>query len=86
MHVRQIAVTMAVILAVTVASADDKPPRLKYRSKGPPCSCSSGLSEAEISKAMSKLDRLQDPRPDAPAGMRQLNEQQPRREADEAQK
>jgi len=86
MQLRLLAVLIAANLGVTAALADDKPSRLKYRSKGPPCACSSGLSEAEISKAMSKLENLRDSELDAPAELKQLNAQQPRREADEAQK
>lgn len=47
--------------SASVAAAGDgatdgqKTPRLKYRSGGPVCSCSSGMSEAEISKGLKSL-------------------------------
>ena len=48
------------LAAPAVWSAEaDKPPRLKYRSKGPVCACSSGMSAAAISRAMAGLDKLQ---------------------------
>lgn len=36
---------------IGVQAADAEQPRLKYRSKGPVCSCSSGLGEETIRKA-----------------------------------
>jgi len=46
-------VTLALALAVASASvAAQEQPRLKFRGKGPVCSCASGMSEADISRAM----------------------------------
>jgi hypothetical protein len=47
-----------VALALADVGAADTPPRLKYRGKGSVCGCSSGLSEADISRAMTGLDNL----------------------------
>jgi hypothetical protein len=48
--------TSVICLALAVAyaqaqAADPGQPRLKYRSKGPVCSCATGTGEAEIRKA-----------------------------------
>lgn len=55
MKLTGIAPIAAIALLLSAASIDavasDKP-RLKYRGKGPVCMCASGMSEAEISKAM----------------------------------
>jgi hypothetical protein len=55
MKLTGIAPVAALALLLSAASveavASDKP-RLKYRGKGPVCSCASGMSEADISKAM----------------------------------
>lgn len=78
-----------VMLALTVSvagAAEEVAPRLKYRSKGPVCSCSSGLGEAEISRAMKGLDRLQSAEPGDRAGTTKGSEQQTRRETDEERK
>ena len=66
------AVALWMLLAAASASAAEaSQPRLKFRGKGPVCGCASGLSEADISKAMAarfaglegaRLDTL-DPRP-----------------------
>ena len=37
--------------AAGVRAADAEQPRLKYRAKGPVCSCASGMSEDDIRKA-----------------------------------
>ena len=80
-------VVLAVIaLTVPAVSAGEASPRLKYRSKGSPCACASGLGEAEISKAMSRLDTLRESDRDAPADSNHFTEQQPRRETDESRK
>ncbi len=80
-------VGLAVIsLTVSSASAGEQSPRLKYRSKGAPCACASGLGEAEISKAMAKLDALRESEPEGPADSKHFTEQQPRRETDESRK
>lgn len=73
-------------LAGSGAWAEDTPPRLKYRAKGPVCSCESGMGEAEIARARAGLDRLQAAEPGEPAGMAKGSEQQHRREADEERK
>jgi hypothetical protein len=48
---------VALALVLSAASVDavasDKP-RLKFKSKGPTCMCASGMSEADISKAMAE--------------------------------
>lgn len=57
MHLTAISSVVALALVLSAASVDavasDKP-RLKFRSKGPVCSCTSGMSEADISKAMAE--------------------------------
>lgn len=57
MHLTVIFFVVALALVLSAASVDavasDKP-RLKFRSKGPVCSCTSGMSEADISKAMAE--------------------------------
>lgn len=73
-------------LAGSGSAAEDPPPRLKYRAKGPVCSCVSGLGEAEIAGARAGLDRLQAAEPGDRAGMAKGSEQQQRREADEVRK
>ena len=46
------AIALALLLgAAGVRAADAESPRLKYRAKGPVCSCSSGMSEEDIRKA-----------------------------------
>lgn len=75
-----------IILTVSSVSAGEQSPRLKYRSKGAPCACASGLGEAEISKAMSQLDTLRESGPDTSADSKHITEQQPRRETDESRK
>lgn len=77
---------LAASLAIPVASAKEGAPRLKYRSKGAPCACASGIGEAEISKAMARLERLQEPGPAAPDDKRLFTEQPPRRETDDSRK
>ena len=55
MQLTVISSVVALALVLSAASVDavasDKP-RLKFRGKGPVCSCTSGMSEADISKAM----------------------------------
>ncbi|MDO9226065.1 MAG: hypothetical protein Q8M09_17595 [Pseudomonadota bacterium] len=75
-----------ITLTAPSVSASDQSPRLKYRSKGAPCACASGLGEAEISKAMSRLDALRESGPAAPPDSKHFTEQQPRRETDENRK
>ncbi|MFZ0105853.1 MAG: hypothetical protein WAK92_03225 [Thiobacillus sp.] len=57
MQLTVLSFAIALALALSAASVDavasDKP-RLKFRSKGPVCSCTSGMSEADISKAMAE--------------------------------
>lgn len=57
-HSSFIAGGLCLILVATAAWSVETPPRLKYRSKGSVCGCSSGLSEADISRAMAGLDNL----------------------------
>ncbi len=60
---KQILLLAAALLSgsVPVLAAGDEPadaqkvPRLKYRSGGPVCSCSSGMSEADISRGLKRL-------------------------------
>jgi len=45
-------IALALFLGAAGArAADTEPPRLKYRVKGPVCSCASGMSEDDIRKA-----------------------------------
>lgn len=57
MQLTAISSVVALALVLSAASVDavasDKP-RLKFRGKGPVCSCTSGMSEADISKAMAE--------------------------------
>lgn len=50
-------------------AADAEKPRLKYRAKGPVCSCASGLGEEEIRKAwearFAQPDDARSEKPDA---------------------
>ncbi len=66
---------LAASLAAGQVMSADAPPRLKYRAKGAVCACSSGLSEADISRALSGLDRLQNPQDATPAVSENRNEQ-----------
>lgn len=90
MLLRQCAGVMAVflLLAATSVIAADVSPRLKYRAKGPVCSCTSGLSEEEISRGMvhSGLDRLQGTGQDATALSEKNSTQPTRRNANEDRK
>lgn len=63
-------------LAVPDVGAADTPPRLKYRGKGSVCGCSSGLSEADISRAMAGLDNLRAGQARAPS---EKDAEQPKR-------
>jgi hypothetical protein len=48
-----IALMLATMLGMTqVQAADPDKPRLKFRGKGPACTCISSMGEAEIRKAM----------------------------------
>ena len=48
----RVSVVLAGLLAAVLAhAAASDPPRLKYRARGPVCSCASGLDENEIRKA-----------------------------------
>lgn len=48
----RVSIALALLLAAALAqAATSDPPRLKYRSRGPVCSCESGLGEEEIRKA-----------------------------------
>jgi hypothetical protein len=59
LHSSVIVCAIGLALAMPGAWAADKPSRLKYRSKGSVCGCSSGMSEADISRSMAGLDNLQ---------------------------
>ncbi len=84
LQIAGIGVIAAAFLATSMPVwSSEKGPRLKYRSKGSTCACSSGLGEAEISKAMAKLDRLQDPGEEARPNTANIDTQPPRRTADE---
>jgi len=48
-----VALALVFSAASVGAVASDKP-RLKFKSKGPTCMCASGMSEADISKAMAE--------------------------------
>lgn len=74
-------VALALGQAPTYAASDA--PRLKYRSKGSPCACASGMSEADISRAMAGLDRLQSAEPQPGPGDTKDSEADKRRSADE---
>lgn len=71
------------VLAQAPAFAASDPPRLKYRSKGSPCACESGMSEADISRAMAGLDRLQTAKPKTGEGETKDSDPQTRRNANE---
>jgi hypothetical protein len=75
---------VGLVIAATGARSDDAPPRLKYRAKGSVCGCSSGLSEADISRAMAGLDNLRPAVTDQPTNGDNRTKQQTRREADDA--
>jgi hypothetical protein len=77
---------LGLTLAVSTAWSADKPSRLKYRAKGPVCGCSSGLSEADISRAMAGLDRLQPETRDNATNTDSSSNQPSRREEDGAGK
>lgn len=70
------------IVAMAWASAADASSRLKYRSKSGICACASGMSEADISRAMAGLDRLDKPQDASPAASDNRTEQPTRREDD----
>lgn len=50
----------ASVLAVDDPAEGQKVPRLKYRSSGSVCSCSSGMSEVEISRGLKGLSGSRD--------------------------
>lgn len=75
---------LGLLLSQGPAYAAGDSPRLKYRAKGSVCSCDSGMSEADISRAMARLDRLQDADPKAGEGTTKYSDSQTRREANEA--
>ncbi len=85
---RMIACGIGLALAApAVWSAEaDKPPRLKFRGKGPVCGCSSGMSEADISRAMAGLDKLQPETSTKPTHTDNSSNQPSRREDDGAGK
>ncbi len=78
--------TIIAIFAASLFSTADASPRLKYRSKQGVCACTSGLSESDISRAMSGLDRLDKPQDTVHAESENRNEQPTRREDDAAVK
>ena len=58
-------------------AAEEKPPRLKYRSKGPVCSCASGLDEEAIRKAWeARFAKPNDARPEKPEVHRETRDQE----------
>lgn len=71
-------ITLGLSLSVTgLQAADDPQPRLKYRSKGPVCSCSSGLDEEAIRKAWeARFAQPDDARPVQADGHPETREQQ----------
>ncbi len=79
---------MALTLALTTASvgaAGPDQPRLKFRAKGPVCSCASGMSEADISKAWeARFAQTRDDRPEA-SDDRPATRDEQRRGVDETQ-
>jgi hypothetical protein len=83
---RMIACCIGLLLAAPAAESADKPPRLKFRGKGPVCGCSSGMSEADISRAMAGLDKLQPETADTPKNSESSSNQPSRREEDGAGK
>lgn len=66
------------------AIGGDTPQRLKFRGKGPVCSCESGTGEKEISQAMKRLglERLQADGPES-QGESKKDDGQKRRTTDE---
>lgn len=69
-------------LALLVASAgaraaDGEPPRLKFRAKGPVCSCASGLDEDAIRKAWeARFAQPDDARPEKPDAHHETRDQE----------
>lgn len=86
MQSRIIVCGFGLALAATSAWSADKPSRLKYRAKGPVCGCSSGMSEADISRAMAGLDKLQPEASDKATNTDSSTNQPSRREEDGAGK
>jgi hypothetical protein len=78
--------TIGTILAMLPASAAETSPRLKYRAKHGVCACSSGMSEADISRAMAGLDRLEQSQDAGIQASDHRTEQPMRREDDAAGK
>lgn len=71
-------VVMALFLGSTGAgAADGQQPRLKYRAKGPVCSCASGLNEEAIRKAWeARFAQPDDARPDKPETHHETRDQE----------
>lgn len=44
-------IALALLFVTAARAADTEQPRLKYRAKGPVCSCTTGLNEETIRKA-----------------------------------
>jgi len=44
-------IALALLFVAAARAADTEQPRLKYRAKGPVCSCSTGIDEETIRKA-----------------------------------
>lgn len=81
---RMLVVALVASLGPACVEAADGSSRLKYKSKGPACTCTSGLSEAEIERAQSARKGLQPLQaPEHESGAATMSQQQPRREADD---
>jgi hypothetical protein len=77
---------LAVLMAAAnVGAAEKSQSRLKFRGKGPVCSCASGMSEADIQKAMeARFAQPEDVRGNALDDL-SANRDEQRRKVDEAQ-
>jgi hypothetical protein len=73
------------LAATTVAAAEPDKPRLKFRSKALTCTCATGLSEAEISKAWEARFRQSEDAPLDNLDGRPATRDEQRRRVDEAQ-
>lgn len=71
--------------AVSVWAAEPGQPRLKYRGKGPVCSCASGMGEEEIRKAWEARFAQPEIKSAEPLDRRSASSDEQRREIDESQ-
>jgi hypothetical protein len=77
LHLLSLSALALMLGAAGARASDAEPPRLKYRSKGPVCSCASGLDEEAIRKAWeARFAQPADARPDKPETHHETRDQE----------